>query len=187
MSAGSHFIRPYGYGEDHDNNQSNYLARIQSYENVLNSSLQELKIDLPEPEIQGVFEQGQEYEFYRAVKKILGLAVAEVFIVDPYLSVELFDAYADAIPRSKVFRLLSANVHASVLSVALKYASGGNFQFRSSNEIHDRVLFADSRVWVCGQSLKDAAKKKPTYIVEHDGPLMKNAYEERWARAIQIV
>ena len=41
-----------------------------------------------------------------------------------------------------------------------KYVTGGNFQLRSSTAIHDRVIFQDNRVWVIGQSLKDAAKKK---------------------------
>jgi hypothetical protein len=126
---------------------------------------------------------GEEYEFYRAVKTLLGLASKEIFIVDPYISPELFDIYADAIPRTVSFRLLTANVPSAVLSLAQKYAAGGNFQFRSSNTIHDRVLLADSRVWLCGQSLKDAAKKKPTYIVEHDEPLMRAIYEEIWGKA----
>jgi hypothetical protein len=148
-----------------------------------------LKLDLPQPEVQGVFEPGQEYEFYRAVKTILGLATKEIFIIDPYLSTDIFDAYAGAIPRSVSFRLLtvSANLPPAVLSLAHRYATGGNFQLRDSNVIHDRVLFADNRVWLCGQSLKDAAKKKPTYIVEHDETLMRAIYEALWAKAAAVV
>jgi hypothetical protein len=51
----------------------------------------------------------------------------------------------------------------------------------------ESVLFADNRVWVCGQSLKDAAKKKPTYIIEHDEPLMRRIYEELWVNATPVV
>ena len=65
LSAGEYYIRPFDYGEDDGLNQSNYEARVQAYEGVLNSCLAELKLDLPQPEIQGVFEPGQEYEFYR--------------------------------------------------------------------------------------------------------------------------
>jgi hypothetical protein len=71
--------------------------------------------------------------------------------------------------------------------LAQKYSTGGNFSFRSSNSIHDRVLFADNRVWLSGQSLKDAAKKKPTYIVEHDEPLMRSVYETVWKSAMLVV
>jgi hypothetical protein len=187
ISAGEHYIVPFGYGIDPGLYQRNYEARIQAYEAVLNSCLAELRLDLPEPEIQGVFDPGQEYEFYRTVKEILGLATREIFIIDPYLSPELFDVYAGAIPRAVSFRLLSANIPTSALSLAQKYASGGNFQFRTTNAIHDRVLFVDNRVWLSGQSLKDAAKKKPTYIVEHDEPLMRRAYEDIWTKAAPVL
>jgi hypothetical protein len=42
-------------------------------------------------------------------------------------------------------------------------------------------------VWLSGQSLKDAAKKKPTYIVEHDEPLMRVIYEDIWAKASTLI
>jgi hypothetical protein len=94
-----------------------------------------------------------------------------------------------SIPRTVSFRLLSnaAKFPAAVLALAQKYATGGNLQVRSSADIHDRVIFADNRVWVCGQSLKDAAKTKPTYIVEHDEPLMRRIYEDVWANATRVV
>lgn len=190
-SVGDYFIRTdFGYaGEDHALNQRNYEARIQAYEGVLNSCLAELKLDLSEPEIQSVFEPGQEYELYRTVKTILGFATKEIFIIDPYINAEMFEVYADSIPRTVAFRLLSnrAYIPPAVLALAQKYASGGNFQLRSSADIHDRVVFADNRVWVSGQSLKDAAKKKPTYIVEHDEPLMRQIYENVWAAATPVV
>jgi hypothetical protein len=50
------------------------------------------------------------------------------------------------------------------------------------------VIFVDQRAWVCGQSLKDAAKKKPTYVVEiEDAGLMRPAYENIWNSATVIV
>jgi hypothetical protein len=68
---------------------------------------------------------------------ILGLASKEIFVIDPYISAELFDIYAGAILRTVSFRLLSANIPPAVISLDQKYASGGNFQFKSSNVIHD--------------------------------------------------
>jgi hypothetical protein len=49
------------------------------------------------------------------------------------------------------------------------------------------VLFADNHVRLCGQSLKDAAKKKPTYIVEHDEKLMRELYEKIWSEATPVI
>jgi len=171
---------------DHRHNQQNFEARQQAYETALKSSISELELDLPEPEISEVYEPGQQYEFYRDVKVCLGTARKEIFVIDPYLNTEIFDVYASAIPRTVAFRLLSANVPADVEALAEKYAAGGNFAFRVSNSIHDRVLFADDRVWVTGQSWKDAAKKKPTYIIEHDAPLQRIVYEDVWNKAAAV-
>jgi hypothetical protein len=142
---------------------------------------------LREVGIKGVYEPGQEYEFYRDMAACLKLAQKEIFIVDPCLNAEIFDVYAHAIPRTVSFRLLSANVPAEVKKLAQKYASGGNLDFRSSAEIHDRLLFADDRLWLIGQSLKDAARKKPTYIVEHDASLQRPLYERIWQAAAAVL
>jgi hypothetical protein len=71
--------------------------------------------------------------------------------------------------------------------LAQKYSTGGNFAFRTTNAIHDRVLFADAHVWVIGQSIKDAAKKKPTYIVEFEEPVMRPIYEGLWNSANVLI
>lgn len=182
-SAGEYYAQPFGGGINHSLAQRNFGTRLQAYEGALRSCIAELKLDLPDTGIKGVYEPGEEYEFYRDVKTCLGLAQKEIFVVDPYLNAEIFDVYASAIPRTVYFRLLSANVPADVKTLAQKYASGGNFAFRGSPSIHDRVIFADNRVWLCGQSLKDAAKKKPTYIVEHDESLMRDVYAKIWQAA----
>ena len=188
-SAGEHFIRPYGDygGVDHRLNQSNFEARLRGYESALNSSVEELRLDLPDAEFKGVYEPGQEYELYQDVKAIVGLAKHELFVIDPYLSSEIFDVYAGSIPRSVRFRLLGAKIPPDVQALGQKYASGGNFEFRTSNMIHDRVIFADKRAWVCGQSLKDAAKKKPTYIVEIDEDSMRSVYETVWISSQRLI
>jgi hypothetical protein len=186
-SAGERFLSAFT-DEARDNlmNQRNFEARLQAYEPVLKSSITELELDLPDKEINGVYEPGEEYEFYKDITGCLSLAQREIFVIDPYLSVEIFDVYACAIPRTVVFRLLSANVPPDVRTLAQKYASGGNFEFRSTNAIHDRVLFADGHVWLTGQSLKDAAKRKPTYIVEHDETLMRPVYEQIWQASTPV-
>ena len=142
---------------------------------------------MPDVGIKGTYDAGEQYEYYRDVTACLKLAQREIFIIDPYLSKEIFEVYADAITRGVAFRLLSSNVPADVLIVAKKYAAGGNLDFRTSASIHDRVLFVDNRVWVSGQSIKDAASKKPTYIVELDEPSMRQIYEPIWISASKLI
>lgn len=186
-SSGVYQAIPYGGGVPHGRNQRNYQARISSYETALRSCIAVLELDLPDTGIKGAYEPGQEYEFYADLTSCLKLAQKEIFVVDPYLSTEIFDVYAQAIPRSVQFRLLSANVPSDVQALAHKYATGGNFGFRTTNAIHDRVLFADAHVWVIGQSIKDAAKKKPTYIVEFEEPVMRPIYEGLWNSANVLI
>ncbi len=180
-------MRLYGEPVPHERYQRNFEARQQACEATLKSCVAELELDLPDTGIKGLYEPGEQYEFYRDVTTCLKLALTEIFIIDPYLNEEIFDVYAGAITRAVRFRLLSANISASVQGLAEKYAAGGNLQFRHSASIHDRVLFADDRVWVSGQSLKDAARKKPTYIVELDGPSMRKIYEPIWNSASTLI
>jgi hypothetical protein len=186
-SAGEHFMVPFGSGIPHAANQRNFEARISAFRAFLKSCLAELELIMPEESIQGQYDVGQEYEFYRDIKAILGFASTEVTIVDPYLSTEIFDVYADGINRSIRLRILTNNLAANVLAVASKYATGGNLGLRTTNAIHDRLILIDGRVWFVGQSIKDAAKKKPTYIVEQDGALVRPVYENIWNSATAVI
>lgn len=186
-AAGTHFVVPYGGGMPHDQKQANFAARIQAYEALLRSCVAELEFLLPETDVKGVYARGEEYEFYRDVKAILARTVGDALIVDPYLSAEIFGIYADGIPRSAAFRLLTTNPPSDVVAIAKKYAAGGNLQFRETTQIHDRAIAVDGRIWVVGQSLKDAAKTKPTYIVEIDARLWQSIYSGIWAVAQAVI
>jgi hypothetical protein len=186
-AAGEHRVVMFDEGVPHQRYQRNFEARQQAYESLLKSCIAELAIDLPGAGIKGTYDAGEQYEYYRDVTECLKVAQKEIFIIDPYLGREIFEIYANAITRGVVFRLLSSNVPADVLAVAKKYAAGGNLDFRTSASIHDRVLFVDNRVWVSGQSIKDAASKKPTYIVELDEPSMRKIYEPVWTSASKLI
>ncbi len=52
--------------------------------------------------------------------------------------------------------------------------------------MHDRMLFIDQRGWVIGQSIKDAARKKPTYLIELEEPSLsteRDIHNRIWAAA----
>jgi hypothetical protein len=168
--------------------QRNFSKRIEAFDAMLRSSLAELKLMFPEPEIAGAYDVGEDYAFYRDVKTIVGFATKELFISDNYLDTQIFDLYVENVNPSVGIRVLTNNVGAQLQTVAGKFAKRGNFELRASKDAHDRVIFADDRCWVIGQSIKDAAVKKPTYIVEHSGSgTMRTIYEEIWAAAVSIV
>jgi hypothetical protein len=168
--------------------QRNFEKRIEAFAAMLKSSLTELELMLPEPEIAGAYEPGDEYRFYRDLKTIAAFATAELFVIDNYLDTQLFDVYMENVSSSVAVRVLTSQVPDPLPIVAEKFARRGQFELRSSKDVHDRVVFADNRCWVIGQSIKDAARKKPTYIVEHSGAAtMKGIYESIWAGAALIV
>ena len=76
--AGDYYVRPFGGGEDDELAQRNFETRLEAYEGALRSCLAELELDLPDAEIKGVYQPGEEYEFYRDVKACLGLAQKEI-------------------------------------------------------------------------------------------------------------
>ena len=167
--------------------QRNFEARFQEYETFVKGCLAELTLLLPEPEIKGVYTVGEQYEFYRDIKQLLALATKHILIIDPYLNTEIFDVYAGGVDRGVHLNILTSNLPSDVLQLAHKYAAGGNFSLRTTNAIHDRVIFTEDHVWMVGQSLKDAAKKKPTYIVEHDLKPMEVVYDDIWKQARVVI
>ena len=146
--------------------QQMFARRIEEYTSLLPSLIETLRLQLPEEKTQGVYGPGDEYKFYRDLSALVKEAENGVFIVDPYLAEEVFNLYVDKVPAARDIFILSANLDSNILIVAEKYARKRSLELRTSKSIHDRVIFIDSRVWVIGQSIKDAAHKKPTYLVE---------------------
>jgi hypothetical protein len=69
--------------------------------------------------------------------------------------------------------------HAEQLNPAAnkyKQQFGDVIEIRKTKAVHDRIVFVDDYVcWVLGQSLKDAAKAKPTYLA----PLAPDVIQEK--------
>lgn len=168
--------------------QNNFDKRVAAYTALLKSILAELELMMPTAEIAGAYEAGEEYQLYRDLKTIVGFAARDLYIIDNYLSTELFDVYMENVATGLLVRVLTNQVPDSVRLVAEKFSKRGGFELRSSMDVHDRVIFADDRCWVIGQSIKDAARKKPTYIVEHSGAAgMRGIYEAIWPSAKLVV
>ena len=184
--AGEYYIVPGGMSQSHC--QGNFVKRIEAYGAALEGTVAELEWMMPEPEIAGTYEPGDDYRFYKDLKTIVGFASKELFIVDNYLDTQLFDIYMENVEPSVTVRVLTHQVGNPLQAVAEKFSKRGSFELRSSKDVHDRVIFGDERCWVIGQSIKDAAKKKPTYIVEHAGAATMNAiYEALWSGSQLVV
>jgi hypothetical protein len=138
------------------------------------------------------FGPGAVYDFYKALRDLLASATSSVFVVDPYLDEQIFDIYLASVSQGVTVRLL-AREHSTTLRPAVaKFVAQKtmSIEVRTSNALHDRVVFIDGRTcWVLGQSIKDAARLKPTYLapLSSDAATLKRAdYETIWTGAVAI-
>ena len=184
--AGSHYIG----GMSPQLHQSNFESRIKEFEALLRALIRALQLQLPEEEIKGAYDPGDEYAFYRDLSSIVAGATKDIFIVDAYVDEKVFNLYVDKVPANATVRVLSNKIGANVETVAKMYAKSRPLELRSSADAHDRMIFIDQRGWVIGQSIKDAARKKPTYLVELNGlavGALRDAHNRIWVAATVVV
>lgn len=185
-SAGIHNLR----GISDFQRQQNFELRIERFQATLTSSIRELEAMLPEADLQGAYESGDDFAFYLDLKGILTSATSEVFIIDNYLSTDFFELYVSPIANGVSVRIITDQIRGNLEFVAKKFAGRGQFELRSSNEVHDRHVFVDGRGWMVGQSIKDAGRNKPTYMVEIGAelvPTVRKIYEDIWTRGTVVV
>ena len=131
---------------------------------------------------------GEAYRYFSDLRKIVGGATREVFVVDPYFNGEAFDNYLAEMPGNVSIRLLVERYVKDVTRYAAKHAKqfGTQIATRYSKDTHDRLIVVDSDAcWISGGSLKDAGKK-PTFLIPLAPSIAKKKraiYEEIWSRS----
>jgi hypothetical protein len=152
---------------------------------ILYRVIARLEAEVPKQGSQA-FGPGAVYDFFKSLRDLLASANQTILIVDPYLDEQIFDTYLAAVSPNVAVRLLGGKKVPGLKPALAKFISQSkmNIEARISGAIHDRVIFLDGRsCWVLGQSVKDAAKNKPTYLapLDHDTAKLKvAAYEEIW-------
>jgi hypothetical protein len=185
-AAGEHNVM----GISPEQRQINFELRVRECDALLRSLIEVFRLQLPEEEIKGVYEPGDQYGFYRDLSSLIVTVTQGIFIVDAYLNEEVFNLYVDKVPGSATVRILSNRIGANVETIARMYASNRPLELRSSAAGHDRAVFLDQRGWVIGQSIKDAARNKPTYMIELEEPLLnavRDIYNRLWATATVLI
>jgi hypothetical protein len=158
---------------------------------VLHRAIADLELEIPALPPQA-FGPGAVYDFHKTLRDLLASATKSLFIVDPYLDDQIFDAYLSTVSQQVHVRLLARDYAASLKASVQKFVAQKKMavEVRSSKSIHDRVMFVDDgSCWVLGQSIKDAAKTKPTYLapLANDAAQLKKAdYEQIWGAATPI-
>jgi hypothetical protein len=127
-----------------------------------------------------VVPQGQVFDYFDELRKVIEPARSEVFFVDPYLDAEFVSRYLPHVAAGTTVRLLSGHKKLATLLPAVNsfaQQSGLVIQVRSSADIHDRYLFVDRNIcYVSGASFKDGAKKAPAMLTQ-----IIDAFQSTWA------
>ena len=159
---------------------------------TISKTLYELEIKYPKQDTKQVYASGDAYEFYHDFKAVVLAAKQSILIIDPYINNELFDLYIEKLPDAIECHVLLNKVNDTIriLIDKLKLSPSRRIEVKSSTEIHDRVVFIDKRqCWILGQSIKDAAMKKPTYFLQLPDDLAIDKlkyYEQIWINAKSI-
>jgi hypothetical protein len=155
---------------------------------LLHRAIADLELEAPKVADQA-FAPGAEYNFFKALNAALSSATSSIFIVDPYLDEHIFDSYLAGTPTGLTVRLLTHKYGNLLKPAVQKFPTqhGTSVSARISPELHDRVVFVDNlSCWVMGQSIKDAAKSKPTYLLPLPPDIAKlklGHYEAIWSNA----
>jgi len=158
---------------------------------ILHRAIADLEIQVPELPPQA-FGPGAVYDFNKALRDLLASAKKALLIVDPYLDDQVFDDYISTVSPQVVVRLLAREYAPSLAPTVQKFISQMKMtvEIRSSQGIHDRVIFIDDTTcYVLGQSIRHAAKAKPTYLAPlppDTSKFKKDVYEQIWTAATPI-
>ena len=173
---------------------SNELMRVSSIGKIVGSihrAIADLELEIP-ADVEVSFGAGEVYNFFQALNKVIASAETSIFIVDPYLDHTVFDHYLASRAEKVSVKLLLNFKSENLIPAAEKYNSqhGNVLELRKSKKLHDRVVFVDGYVcWLIGHSIKDAAKAKPTYLVQLPPDVVPDKlsnYEEIWSSAEKL-
>jgi hypothetical protein len=158
---------------------------------IIQRAISDLELSVPD-NTGTVFSAGEVYDIFRALNEVIASAEKSIFIIDPYLDETVFNHYLTSRKPDVTVRLLLSKKADQLKPSVEKYIAqhGEVLKIKKTRAIHDRVIFIDGYVcWVLGQSLRDAAKAKPTYLVPLSPDVVQEKledYESIWEGANEI-
>jgi len=132
--------------------------------------------------------QGQVFDYFDEVRKLIEPATQDLLFIDPYLDAEFVSRYLPHVSKGVVIRLLARERLNTLLSAvdAFSQQFGAAVQVRSALGFHDRYVLVDhSACYQSGASFKDGAKKSPTTLTQITDAFeaVQRTYEEIWNQA----
>ena len=154
----------------------------------------ELQVQSSSTKATGIFGPGAVYDFFKELSGLVSAVKTSLFVVDPYMDENIFDAYVSNTSTTVKRRLMFVGNSVNLKTAASQFITqhGGNLELRKvpKQTIHDRIIIVDLiSCWILGQSIKDAAAKSPTYLAPLSSDLASlkiSDYEAIWNSATVI-
>ena len=176
--------------------ETNRLHSLQTIFAVAYAALARAELDAPAA-AQGAFIiAGNSFDAFASVGKVLGMASADLFIVDPYADAKLLTDYAVQAPENGLVMRVMADQggHKATLKPAAEnwtkqFGPNRPLEIRLSvaGSLHDRLIVVDAKIaYDVGQSFNKLAERAHTSIsrVEPEIAVEKiAAYEKLWHAA----
>ncbi len=112
------------------------------------------------PPKEGIFADGQIFDAYEFVQKLIKSAKKSILLIDNYVDESVLTMMSEKVRRVEV------DIYTKEITKALKLAADkfnsqyGNLSIYQTNRIHDRFLIIDDQtIYLIGASLKDAGKR----------------------------
>ena len=133
-----------------------------------------------------IYEGGDAYVFIRDLEEMIQKTKNSMLLIDPFIDDNVFDFFLGSLSKEKhikvkILKSIKSNLNNKLIQAFSKTYKNIEIEIKDSSKIHDRIIFIEKRCWVMGQSTKNAAEIKPTYMIEIEGVNeMYNIYTKIW-------
>ena len=139
---------------------TNVEYRLLEYDKKFDEIFNELQKNKKEEICQTIFFEGQIYDAYSLIIKIIKKAKEKITIIDNYIDDTILDMLAKKNKNVKVVILTSNKSDISKIDIQKFNMEYPVLEISKTNRFHDRFIIIDNKeLYHCGASLKDLGKK----------------------------
>jgi hypothetical protein len=130
-----------------DNVEKKQIEHDKNFEKVFDY------MSLNEPK-QGIFFDGQVFDAYLFISKLIKKAKKEIILIDNYIDEEILQIFTKTKVNVKIYSKNILNL--DIKKINFQY---NNIEIKYFDKSHDRFLIIDNEIYHLGSSLKDLGKK----------------------------
>lgn len=170
--------------------------KCKSLVDELDEKIQDMEIEAENGEnsfSERIYDKKSAFNFHLDIKSILEKAKKDIFIIDPFVDDYILEITLKDIPKNIKIDILTNSRNADKRKKFDKLANifkndVDGFEVRETEDLHDRGFFIDEEEgWVMGQSVKDAARNKPTYLIKlQEQKKLNDIYRKIWDQSKKI-